>query len=107
MDTRLIEATVVSYFQDKHWARLIYLFGSHAQGTATETSDIDVAYWADPPAPALHRFEIWAHLATRLDTDTLDVVDLSRAPLLLRYEVAAEGKPLLVRSEAERIEFEG
>lgn len=36
----------------------------------------------------------------------LDIVSLNDAPLLLKYEVVAHGKPLYCENETERINFE-
>ena len=84
--------------------RLAYVFGSVAAGTARPSSDLDVAVLLTPDA---------GHAVVDRLTDALerasgrsvDLVDLSLAPPLLAHEVVSQGKLILSRDEAERVEF--
>lgn len=86
-----------------------YLFGSHARGTATPRSDVDVA----------------VHLAPQTDVDTLDlrlrlagclereasvgpieVIVLDEAPLALAGRVRREGRLIHSVDEAKRVRYE-
>lgn len=71
--------------------RLLVLFGSRVRGQTHSHSDWDFAYLADgqPDIELLRE-----RLAPALATDELDLVDLTKASALLRFRVAAEGKPL-------------
>lgn len=80
--------------------RLLVLFGSRARGEARPASDWDFGYLADE---GFDPDALLADLITRLNTEHVDLVDLERANGLLRYNAAAEGKPLY---EAELDEFE-
>jgi uncharacterized protein len=74
---------------------LAALFGSTARGRARAGSDVDVGLVVDDPSP--ERFaEISAHLHRALGRD-VDLVDLSAAPPLLRFELARDGVPLVER----------
>jgi predicted nucleotidyltransferase len=69
---------------------LLVLYGSRARGDDHVGSDWDLAYLAE------ERFDpdaLLAQLVTRLG-ERVDLVDLDRANGLLRYRVAAEGRPL-------------
>jgi uncharacterized protein len=73
-----------------HAAR-VYLFGSHAQGTAHRTSDIDVAILPLEPIPP------WVLSVLRGDLEEshvpyrVDLVDLSMADPAFRERVIQEG----------------
>lgn len=91
---------------------LAYLFGSRARGQARPDSDVDVAVLLDAgpvrldPAALLHRH---LHLAARLrdaGAGEVDLVLLDDAPLPLRGRVAREGRPLYVRDEGVRADWE-
>ncbi|HVS14900.1 MAG TPA: nucleotidyltransferase domain-containing protein [Thermoanaerobaculia bacterium] len=74
---------------------LAALFGSAARDRARPDSDVDVGLVVDDPSP--ERFaEISARLHRALGRD-IDLVDLSAAPPLLRFELARDGVPLVER----------
>jgi uncharacterized protein len=78
--------------------RLAYLFGSTARGEGRPTSDVDLGVVLDAAGPLL------GELAERLERDlrqTVDLVDLRRAPPLLLHEVLREGVVLVCRDELE------
>ncbi len=64
----------------------VYLFGSHADGTARPDSDIDLGIL--PRTPDFHQrlLDILADL-TRAGFDRVDVVFLDQADLTTRYEI--------------------
>lgn len=80
-----------------------YLFGSQANGTATASSDIDVAVYLRPGSTVDAR-DIMVRLPIPRDTH-VDVVILNTAPLTLAYETL-KGRLLLSRDEGARVEFE-
>jgi predicted nucleotidyltransferase len=72
---------------------LAVLFGSEARGAARGTSDLDVAVAGPDPSelPAL---------ALRLERATgrsVDLLSLTNAPPLLRFEIARDGRVLVER----------
>lgn len=75
---------------------LVLLFGSAVSGTTHKRSDIDLAFLFDRPADILALTNKVIHL---LRTSNVDVVDLRRAPPLLRYVVAKNGRVLYERKE--------
>jgi predicted nucleotidyltransferase len=71
----------------------VWLFGSHASGTARRSSDVDVALLGDGPVPA----EVMLTLREALDDAPVlrrvDLVDLSEVEPVFAARVMAEGIP--------------
>ncbi|WP_417528369.1 type VII toxin-antitoxin system MntA family adenylyltransferase antitoxin [Marinomonas shanghaiensis] len=85
-------------------ARLIYLFGSQADGSATASSDIDIAVLLDKKIDSVARFDLQETLAIELNKD-VDLVDLLTASTVLQNQIIMNGE-LLVGSEDEQTKFE-
>ncbi len=64
----------------------IYLFGSHADGSANKDSDFDIALLADKKLHKNRLFEISQKLAKALKTD-VDLIDLQSASTVLRMQI--------------------
>lgn len=75
-----------------HHAR-VYLFGSRAAGTATRSSDLDVAILPVDPLPDGLLFEIREALENSPILCSVDLVDLGRAEPAFRQRVESEGIP--------------
>lgn len=77
------------------------LFGSQAHGITGPMSDIDLAIDFVPNASAAQRQKImnrlFSDLSRLLKTDHIDLIDLTNAPVLLRYNALTKGTPLAVR----------
>jgi predicted nucleotidyltransferase len=71
--------------------QFVLLFGSSAHGRMHKRSDIDLAFMFEGPADIL---ELTNRVIRLLRTDTVDVVDLSRASPLLRYAAVKTGRLL-------------
>ena len=83
----------------------IYLFGSHAAGTAHPGSDVDVAFLAAGPLADETRWHLAQTLAITLGRD-VDLVDLRRASAVMRVQVIGGGKLLFETDVTRRQEFE-
>lgn len=72
----------------------IVLFGSRAKGTASERSDTDVGILDVHSLSDDERAVIVLEVAQKLGVseDTIDLVNLTAAPVLLQYEAAKYGK---------------
>jgi predicted nucleotidyltransferase len=79
----------------------VWVFGSHARGTAHSGSDLDLAVLCEP-ALELDRFRLMDTLARRLERD-VDVIDLGTAPPTLVWEVLTTGR-LVLESDALGVE---
>lgn len=91
---------------------VVYLFGSHAEGAASERSDVDIGIVVrhakqlagDTMPLYLALFDVFGKRVP--DSNRLDIVFLQRAPLELRFDVVANGVPLFTASEDVRLDFE-
>lgn len=98
--------TLRRFFFGEEAVELAYLFGSRAGETAGPISDYDLAVlYRKSPAP-WNIYETAHRLAALLQTDRVDLIDLSRAPIELKYAVIATGILLYERSTCVRVEFE-
>jgi len=89
--------------------QLAYLFGSHASGKATSTSDLDIAVLFDKKQPAMKLFEkiaLFRHELIKRGLGPLDIAILDLASPLLKYEVKRSGKVLYVSDDEKRALFE-
>jgi hypothetical protein len=88
----------------------VYLFGSHARGTATRLSDIDIAVLLhstiDESRYFALRLEYISRIMEMLRTERVDVVVLNSAPPQLAYEIVSRGTLLLDRDPRYRAAFE-
>lgn len=83
--------------------RLAVLFGSAARGSDTARSDVDLAVlFAEDDPSQLWPVDVAAAGALRR---TIDLIDLRRAPPLLRFEIARDGKPIVERRQGEWCRF--
>ena len=81
----------------RHGVTCAYLFGSHADGTATATSDVDIAVGGDD-------VDDWS-LRGALP-DTVDLLVLDAAPELLAGRVASRGRVILDDDPPARVTWE-
>ncbi|NRB25018.1 nucleotidyltransferase domain-containing protein [Shewanella sp.] len=70
--------------------RLIYLFGSYANGEQHPESDLDIAILPAKTLDNLTRWEIAQALASEFDID-VDLIDLSCASTVLCQQVITQG----------------
>ena len=94
--------------ENPHDAVAVYLYGSTARETATETSDVDLAI-LDARAPAGTLDDLPLSLEAeieRLVGRPVQVIVLNRAPPDLIHRVLRDGKLLLDRDRPARIRFE-
>lgn len=82
----------------RHGVRFALVFGSHAQGTAGERSDVDLGVWADTLV------DLWA-LSGDLP-DVVHLIDLRRAPERLAGRIALTGQVLLDDNPALRVHWQ-
>lgn len=80
-----------------------YLFGSQAKGITGPLSDIDIGLIMDPKLAGAKRqtllTSIFQDLNHLLKTDFIDLIDLERAPVLLRYRAMTEGIPFFANDQ--------
>ncbi len=86
--------------------KLVYLFGSHETEYEKASSDIDVAVLPRVAFGALRCFELQEKLSLLLKRD-VDMIDLSTASTVMRFEIVAKGRLLYAQDENTRVSFEG
>ena len=69
----------------------IYLFGSHAAGTATKKSDIDIAVFCGKKIDPIIRWNIQSELADELKSE-VDLVDLLSTSTVMQHQIIFQGK---------------
>jgi uncharacterized protein YutE (UPF0331/DUF86 family)/predicted nucleotidyltransferase len=77
---------------------LAYVFGSYVHGFTTPLSDVDVAVLMKDNS-LRNLSDLWSRLAKalKINEDLLDLVDLARAPIHLKYRVVKDGFKLIDR----------
>ena len=87
-----------------------YLFGSHATGTQTRDSDIDIAVLLPKKTTPKKRFETRLQLMELLEKQLGKAIDLiiinDIKSLFFKYVIVKEGKVIYLKSEERRIDFE-
>lgn len=81
-------------FCKKYKVVAFFLFGSEASGRTNRLSDIDIAYLPSGKLSAKREDILFMDVAKLLKRDDLDMVDLSRADISLKYSVINSGKLL-------------
>lgn len=81
-----------------HGVAFAFVFGSHADGTAGPSSDVDLAVWSEQ---ALDDWQLRGELP-----DVVDLVDLRRAPAGLAGRVALGGEVVLDEDPVQRIRWQ-
>lgn len=82
--------------------RVLVLYGSRARGDASERSDWDFGYLADPDCDISG---LASSLGAALGSDEVDLVDLARASGLLRQRAASEGQLVFERQSGDHERF--
>lgn len=72
----------------------VYLYGSYADGSAHETSDVDIAVLCRHPVTAEALYDLKFALETKLGI-TVDLIDLLQANTVLVHQVTFIGERLL------------
>lgn len=88
---------VDTLMQDIPELQSLYLFGSQSDGTASQKSDVDIAYLSKKTLSSLERWNIAQKLAILLGLD-VDLIELSSTNTIFRYQIL---------STAERIYGDG
>ena len=93
MSTDAILKELVAWAQTRKEIVALYLYGSHAEGSATGLSDLDVAVAAQAD---FSRSELWRleERAAARWPETVDICVLNLAPLAFRYQVISRGRRL-------------
>ncbi|MBT9135424.1 MAG: hypothetical protein DDT34_00479 [Firmicutes bacterium] len=100
---------IQDYFRDRDDIYVVYLFGSHAKGTARPASDFDLAVLFKEGLDPHRRFQIKLQITNDLEDllgNKVDVVDLRSADLFFIHQVMRHKVVLHERDKSSRIAFE-
>ncbi len=102
MDTSEIEQRILKFFGPIEHIVCIALFGSHAQGVATRSSDVDIAVLFERVhIPDVLTLVEWREdLSALLETD-VDLICLNTASPIIGMQVYKNGKNLKIFNEKE------
>jgi predicted nucleotidyltransferase len=75
----------------------VYLFGSLVNGPHTPESDVDIAILFARDVGKMEQLALQQELSDRLGVE-VDLVDLARAPVVLRMQVLRKGRKLFDRN---------
>ena len=93
-----------------HNIKLAYLFGSQSTGKTKPNSDIDIAVFFNSSVNQAEadtlRLDIMQKITNITNNDAVDVVPLSKAPILLKFKILKDRKILVDQKPAERVMFE-
>lgn len=104
-DTAGLERAAKALARDAR-VQVVYAFGSRSRGSATASSDYDMAILIDGSLELRDELRLRARVVEALDTDRVDLVVLNTAPPLLRFEVVSTGRRLYARDELAADRFE-
>jgi len=101
------------YFEKRSDIAFAFLFGSHANGTATNRSDVDIAIYFYPVVRRPVEFEadgaydgenvIWADIETIVGKD-VDMIVLNRVPATVAA-ACLRGQPLMIKDNGLYLDF--
>ncbi|NJN84541.1 MAG: nucleotidyltransferase domain-containing protein [Caldilineaceae bacterium] len=107
---RVSSSKIADFFAAFDEVLVVYLFGSQARGDATPLSDFDFAVLLTLEVDARQSLDLRLtfidELQGLLQTDLVDVVILSQAPLALQYRVLRDGHVLFCRDKQQRVLFQ-
>jgi len=95
------------YFSKQSNVLFAYLFGSHANNTATPQSDIDIAVYVNHEEYSSEKkLDLLHTLSLALNSDAADLVILNQAPITLAIRVLEKHIILIDRDPLMRHRFE-
>jgi predicted nucleotidyltransferase len=86
VDNKIKNLIIKSLKDDIPTLQALYLFGSQNDNTATQKSDIDLAYLSEGKLTPLQIWEISQKLANILSMD-VDLVDIKETDTIFRYQI--------------------
>lgn len=101
--------TIEVYFSHRDDIFAVYLFGSHAKGTARPASDLDLAVLFKEGLASHRRFQIKLQITNELEElleTKVDLVDLRSADLFFIHQVMRHKVLLVEQDKSSRIAFE-
>ena len=105
MITKIKQQIIDEVFKIDKGARLIYLFGSYAQGLQNEQSDIDIAVLFSIKKTKKEIFDMSQNLAVTLNSD-IDLISLNEADTDIKIQIIKKGILLFENEKDFHLGFE-
>lgn len=83
----------------------VILFGSYNTPYYTDRSDLDFGVVYDGPVDLRDELELELDLSQILKTERIDLINLNRAPLMLKYNAVAQGRIIFERNYEKTSDF--
>ncbi len=83
---------LIHIFEQFDKINTVYLCGSYAQGSASENSDIDFAILPSTELSVYDEMRIQAALSEELSFENVDLINLSKAPVKLQFNLVSAGR---------------
>lgn len=98
---------IESFFLEEKMVAAVYLFGSFGTDYENKFSDIDIGivFINDLPIRLKDELELEANLSLYLKTDKIDLVNLNKAPIQLRFRAIADGELIFERDSLATSDF--
>ena len=107
MQTKQIIKSASEYLANRKDIVFAYLFGSYASGRPATISDIDIAIFIDESKEEqINKLQLIHEFSEALNTDSLDLVILNKAPISLVYRIIENRIILIDRNPLKRHRFE-
>lgn len=103
LDKRIVG--LAGLFETMPEVQTVFLFGSYGTVYQTPLSDIDFAVYYNREQTLKDEAALLNRLAIALDTDHVDLVNLNKAHLVLRFRVINEGRIVFERSSVATCDF--
>lgn len=84
---------------------IIYIFGSYAEETATEKSDVDIAFYSLKDYSQYEIFLLAQEISAEIKKD-VDLVQLKKSSTVFQKEVVSKGIVIFEKNKIEREKFE-
>lgn len=82
------------YFRKRGNILAVWIIGSYGTEYQREDSDIDIALLFDKEISLMEEMQISADISTILKYDSIDTIDLKKAPVMLQFKTIKEGRSL-------------
>lgn len=96
----------VQILTEKHYIKLIYIFGSYAKGKNDKNSDLDIAILLNKGYNPMEKLDLIGELTDIFKRNDIDLVILNDANEVLKHQIIKYGKIVYMENEDIKVNFE-
>jgi len=104
VDNKLPE--LISFFKARDDIVAVWIVGSYGTKYQTENSDIDLAILFSKEIRFFDELDLEVQISDILQTDKVDIINLNKAPLTLRFKAISEGREIIKKDSIKVADFE-